>query len=160
MVQTDDANPFYLTQPARRSGAGVLITDPEDRILLVEPSYKPQWEVPGGIVERGEDPRTACARECREEIGLDGITGRLLVVAHQTDPLPRGDSIMFTYDGGVLHDTSVIRLQADELLSWQFVAADDLETRTTPRLASRMRASLQARREGITIEMVNGEVVR
>ncbi|MFT8661370.1 NUDIX hydrolase, partial [Liquorilactobacillus ghanensis] len=33
----------------------------------VFPSF---WDIPGGLVERGETPREAAVRECREEIGL------------------------------------------------------------------------------------------
>jgi 8-oxo-dGTP diphosphatase len=33
------------------------------------------WEFPGGKVEPGESPRSAAARECREEAGLDVQVG-------------------------------------------------------------------------------------
>jgi 8-oxo-dGTP diphosphatase len=35
------------------------------------------WEFPGGKCEPGESPTAATVRECREEIGLDVIVGRL-----------------------------------------------------------------------------------
>jgi 8-oxo-dGTP diphosphatase len=35
------------------------------------------WEFPGGKCEPGESPAAATARECREEIGLDVVVGRL-----------------------------------------------------------------------------------
>jgi ADP-ribose pyrophosphatase YjhB (NUDIX family) len=156
---SDDQNPFYLTQPARRSGSGALFLNPDGHVLLVEPNYKPNWEIPGGIVERGEDPRTCCQRECLEEIGLEIVVGRLLVLGHQTDSPPRGDSIMFVYDGGIISDRSAIRLQASELVSYRFIAGDDLEQVATERLARRIRAAIIARETGRTIEMVNGKVI-
>ena len=158
-MTNDDQNPFYLTQPARRAGSGALILNPDGHILLVEPNYKPQWDCPGGIVERGEDPRFACEREVREEIGLSNRTGRLLALAHYTDPLPRGDAIMFQYDCGVLDDPTQIQLQTSELKSFQFVAPDDLDQLTTERLALRLRAAILAQKTGKTIEIVNGKVI-
>ena len=156
---SDDQNPFYLTQPARRSGSGALFLNAAMHVLLVEPNYKPNWDIPGGIVEQGEDPRTCCQRECLEEVGFENPIGRLLVLAHQTDPAPRGDSIMFVYDGGVVTDTTAIRLQTSELVSFRFVPAEDLEQVATERLAKRIRAAIIARETGRTIEMVNGKVI-
>jgi hypothetical protein len=39
------------TQPRKRVGADVLIRDEHDRILLVDPRYKPDWDRPGGMSE-------------------------------------------------------------------------------------------------------------
>ncbi|HEY9339368.1 MAG TPA: NUDIX hydrolase, partial [Kribbella sp.] len=42
--------------------AGVLFRAVDGRVLLVEPSYKPNWEIPGGAVEADESPWAAAAR--------------------------------------------------------------------------------------------------
>jgi 8-oxo-dGTP pyrophosphatase MutT (NUDIX family) len=44
-----------------------------DGLLFVRHSYGDRrcWELPGGGIKRGEDPRNAAAREAREELGLD-----------------------------------------------------------------------------------------
>jgi 8-oxo-dGTP diphosphatase len=50
----------------------VVLTD--DGVVLLERSHPPhegEWVLPGGMVERGERARTACAREAREEVGMD-----------------------------------------------------------------------------------------
>jgi 8-oxo-dGTP pyrophosphatase MutT (NUDIX family) len=41
-------------------------------VLLVEPSYNWNWEIPGGVVEEGEAPWAAAGREVLEEIGWTG----------------------------------------------------------------------------------------
>jgi 8-oxo-dGTP pyrophosphatase MutT (NUDIX family) len=40
------------------------------------------WELPGGVIERGEDPIRAVQRELKEETGYEGRTARLLGVVH------------------------------------------------------------------------------
>jgi 8-oxo-dGTP diphosphatase len=63
--------------------AGVLIE--AGRVLLAQ--RKPgahlagAWELPGGKVEEGEDPREALRRELREELGIDVEVGEILDVA-------------------------------------------------------------------------------
>jgi 8-oxo-dGTP pyrophosphatase MutT (NUDIX family) len=43
------------------------------RVLLVRHTYgdRRRWELPGGWVQRGEDPAVAARREVLEEIGID-----------------------------------------------------------------------------------------
>ncbi|MBI3429629.1 MAG: NUDIX hydrolase [Actinobacteria bacterium] len=40
-------------------GSGLVFVDKQNRILLVEPTYKKNWKVPGGMVELDESPRDA-----------------------------------------------------------------------------------------------------
>lgn len=154
-----DLNAFYRDIPRRYLGAGALITDAHDRILVVEPTYKETWEIPGGLVDAGEPPRAACARELMEELGLAIVPGRLLVLDHQTLPPPRHDSMMFVYDGGTITDSATIVLQESELRSFRFLPPVELETVLNLRLASRMREALRARNDGILIERHDGTIV-
>lgn len=151
-----DAHAFYEDLPRRYLGAGALITDADDRILVVEPVYKSSWEIPGGLVESAEAPRSACARELLEELGLAIRPGRLLVMDHQTLAPPRGDSIMFVYDCGTLTDPEAIVLQKKELRSFRFLAVDELEPTLSPRLAGRLADALVARHQGTLIERHDG----
>ncbi len=112
----------------RKIGAGALFHDRDGRVLLVNPTYKPPWEIPGGIVEAGESPRVCCGRELDEELGWAGNIGRLLVVDWLPDLGGRGDRILFIFDGGVVDDADTfvadVRLPPDELSDCRFV---DLE---------------------------------
>jgi ADP-ribose pyrophosphatase YjhB (NUDIX family) len=50
-------------------GVGVFVRH-GDRVLLVRSTYQSWWGLPGGRVNRGEEPRSAAARELREETDL------------------------------------------------------------------------------------------
>jgi hypothetical protein len=42
-----------------RAASGALYFDGEGRVMLVKPTYKPLWEIPGGYVQPGESPKAA-----------------------------------------------------------------------------------------------------
>jgi 8-oxo-dGTP diphosphatase len=60
-----------ILSPTFTGGAVAAVTDPTGRILLVQHSYNTGWALPGGLLDRGEDPRTTATREISEEVGLD-----------------------------------------------------------------------------------------
>lgn len=151
-----DPQEFYANLARKRVGSGALITDPVGRVLLVEPTYKANWEVPGGAVENDETAYDACRRECYEELGQEIDVGRLLVIEHQCDGGHRGDSIMFIYDCAVLPSDAGIRLPSDELRSFRFVDESSLGDFVVERLSRRLRYALLARSENRFIELVNG----
>ena len=63
--------------PAIPASAGALIFDRSGRLLILKPTYKTGWTIPGGVMEAdGETPWEACRREVREECGLEVRGGR------------------------------------------------------------------------------------
>src|ERR1700759_3962783 len=64
--------------PAIPVSAGALIYDRSGRLLILKPTYKSGWTIPGGVMEAdGESPWEACQREVHEETGLEVSRGRL-----------------------------------------------------------------------------------
>ncbi len=155
-VMTVDAVTWRNTRPKKRVGAGVLVRDEKGRVLLVEPTYKESWEIPGGSVEADESPRTTCAREVEEELGLRRGVGRLLCMEWQGPAPDRSESLMFIYDGGVVSDPSAIRLPSDELASFRFVDPGELDALMVERLARRIRAALRALADDTVAELEDG----
>jgi ADP-ribose pyrophosphatase YjhB (NUDIX family) len=134
----------------KRIGSGVLFHDTDNRVLLVETSYKPQWEIPGGAVEAGETPWSAAPREVLEELGVDRPIGRLLVVDHipEEDVMPEG--LAFIFDGGLMTDEQVANLRfADgEIVSAGLFHLEEMRPKMRPRLAGRVAAALDVLRNG------------
>ncbi|MFC5286143.1 NUDIX domain-containing protein [Actinokineospora guangxiensis] len=147
-----------MITPARPlTAAGALFTDGDGRVLLVEPTYKPEWEIPGGVVEGSETPAEGCAREVREELGLEIVPGRLLVV--DWAPWQSDARVLFVFDGGTLPPTTSFRLQPEEIRSARFAAPAEVTHRCLPRLSRRVHAALAAWERGETRYLENGTAV-
>ncbi|MEV6371257.1 NUDIX hydrolase [Micromonospora musae] len=134
-----------------RVAAGALFFNDDGHVLLVRPSYKQHWEIPGGFVEPGESPRAACLREVEEELGLKVVLGAMLIV----DWAPaehEGDKLLFIFDAGSLttEQERGIRFADGELTEWRYVPARELEEHGPSRLARRIRAAIAARSGGST----------
>ena len=67
-------------QARKRVSADALIRDEAGRILLVDPGYKPGWDLPGGMAEANESPAECIRREVKEELGLDLHPGPVLCI--------------------------------------------------------------------------------
>ena len=110
------------TQSRKRISADVLFRDAAGRILLVDPRYKPDWDLPGGMAEANEPPLDAARREVREELGIEYAGGQLLVVDWVSPHGPWDDSLAFVFDGGVMtaDDQDQISLRDGELDGYRF----------------------------------------
>ncbi len=144
--------------------AGVLLFDEADRVLLVDPTYKPGWEFPGGVVERGEPPSRAAVREVAEELGVDlgapeGL--RLLVVDWEPPRAPRYGGLRLLFDGGTLTAERAGRLllPAAELRGWRFVTEREAAGLLPPERFARLHWALRARAGGGTVNLEAGRPI-
>jgi 8-oxo-dGTP pyrophosphatase MutT (NUDIX family) len=142
----------------KRMAAGVLFRDDAGRVLLVEPSYKPNWEIPGGAVDADESPWDTAARELLEELGLQRPVGRLLVVDYVRPQDSRPEGVLFVFDGGVLDESDVEQLTFPdgEILSAGFYTPSEVRERVKPILADRLDAALEAVQHGVTVLCEHG----
>ena len=137
-------------QPRKRVSADVLLRDRAGRILLVDPNYKPGWDLPGGMAEANEPPLEAARREAREELGLDLPAAAMLCVDWVPPHDPWDDLIAFIFDGGVLSSEQIGALQLldGELRAFEFCSTEQAQARLRPRVWRRVEAALAALRTG------------
>jgi 8-oxo-dGTP diphosphatase len=104
--------------PRIPASAGALIFDAAGRLLILKPTYKKGWTIPGGQIDAvGESPWEACRRETREECGLEVSRGRLVCVDFRRPRPDRPGGVRFLFHCGVLADAELagIRLQDGEI---------------------------------------------
>ena len=71
--------------------AGALVFDRAGRLLILKPTYKSGWTIPGGVLETdGETPGDAGRREVAEELGLHIDAGHPVRLAAWTSAVPPG----------------------------------------------------------------------
>ncbi|MEV1287916.1 NUDIX hydrolase [Micromonospora sp. NPDC049679] len=145
-------------QARKRVGADVLIRNDRGEVLLVNPRYKPDWDLPGGMAEANEAPHGAAQRELREELGLQLRLQTVLVVDWVAPHGPWDDSLMFVFDGGTLTNAQIssLRLTDDELTGYQFCSPKAAKSLLRPYVAARVTASIAAAAEGFPCYLVNG----
>ncbi|WP_050507342.1 MULTISPECIES: NUDIX domain-containing protein [Streptomyces] len=136
-------------QPRTRVGALLLLTDPEDHLVLIQPRYKEGLSLVGRARHEDESPREAARRESREEIGFEIVPGRKLL-DYYSPPNPKSGAeagVNYVYDGGHLTEDQLdsITLGVDEVLDWDRIDESRLDHFTTESHAVIIRAALEAR---------------
>jgi 8-oxo-dGTP diphosphatase len=134
------------TQPRKRVSVDVLLRDRIRRILLVDPQYKPDWDLPGGMAEANEPPHQAVQRELAEELGLELRVGDLLCVDWVSPHGPWDDLLAFIFDGGELNDSQVANLTLidGELAAFEFCNEEQAQQRLRPYVWRRATFALKA----------------
>jgi len=142
-----DEAPYEL--PRIPASAGALIFDSSRQLLILKPTYKSGWAIPGGQVDaNGETPWETCRRETREETGVEVATGRLVCVDFLRPREGRPGGLRLLFDCGVIDDEHLgkIAVQAEEIAEYRFVpVAAALELLSGP-LRRRVRAAVGAKR--------------
>jgi 8-oxo-dGTP diphosphatase len=157
---SEDAAPL----PAIPASAGALIFDHHGRLLILKPTYKKGWTIPGGVMEAGgETPWRACQREVREETGLPVSRGRLVCVDFRPPKADRPGGLRFLFDCGAFGPQALaaIVLQAEEISESRLLPRAQALPLLSKPVRRRVRAATRARavRARTVLYLENGRPV-
>ncbi len=156
----DGAGDGYVL-PRLPASAGGLIRDGEGRILILEPTYKSGWTIPGGQIEAdGETPWEGCRREVVEETGLIVTTGQLVCVDFLRPKAQRAGGLRFLFDCGTIGvaDRERIVLQASEISDHRWATPEEAEQLLSGPVGRRVGQALAAPL-GTTVYLEDGRPV-
>jgi 8-oxo-dGTP diphosphatase len=139
--------------PAIPVSAGALMFDRAGWLLILKPTYKSGWTIPGGVMEAdGETPWDACRREVAEECGIQigaGHTARLACMDFRRPRPGKPGGIRYLFDCGAFSDASLaeIVVQPEEIAEHRVA---DLRTALTMlRKPIRLRVRAATRGDGL-----------
>ncbi len=130
--------------PTKRLAACVLLFDDRERLLVLKTTYRTDWLVPGGIVERDESPWEGARREVREEIGIEIDRLDFAAMDWRSSDEEYDDSLHFVFHGGTLsaERKAAIRPDGVEIADHRFVPLDEAERLLEPFLYRRIMPCL------------------
>lgn len=114
---------LYNSFPTKRIAAGALFFNSANKLLIIKPSYLPNWSIPGGVVEAEESPLQSCQRECLEEISLKAKKLQLLCLDYKDTIGVKSESLHVIFYGGRLAKNDVAKIKVDnhEIIAYKFI---------------------------------------
>lgn len=144
----------------KRMATSALFLNEQGNVLIVKPTYRPDWLLPGGLVEEDESPRQACIREIKEELDIETPLNKLLCVEYLSDDTQQTESVQFVFYGGLITASQVssITLPKPELSEYRFSSHEEALQLLSCKLAKRLPYCLQALKENITLYLEDGKL--
>lgn len=116
---------YLKTLPKKRIAVGVLLFNDSNQLLVLKPSYKDHWTIPGGVVNEYESPIDTAIREAKEEIGIDIKLSKCLLIDFTKNQLDGflSESLQLIFLGEKISDDDIknIIIGNDEIIESKFV---------------------------------------
>ncbi|MGH3737060.1 MAG: NUDIX hydrolase [Micromonosporaceae bacterium] len=121
-----------LVVPTYTVGAVILVRDGDDRLLLLRQPPGFGWSLPGGMIDRGEQPVECAVRELAEETGLGVGVAELAAAAPSAVAHPRGRWVDFVFEVRVDPDDHELVVDGGEVLEARWCSVASLPPLTVP----------------------------
>ena len=98
-----------------------------DQVLIIKNSYKSDWTIPCGRIDRGESPLEAAIREVKEEVGLilQKEKVKFLKVILNTTEYKKDHIHLYEYRMEVIPE---VIIDDREVVDFQWIKVSDVET--------------------------------
>ena len=117
-------------RPLIMSGAGAVIINQDDKILLLKRADNGYWGLPAGSMELGESFEACARREVAEETGI--IMDKMELFTTESGPAthyiyPNGDEVYVAAVYYICREYhGEFRIQKDEVVEQRFFAVDEI----------------------------------
>ena len=121
---TEEENKAWLAGLPKKSVAvKVIVKSNANNILLVNPTYKKGWQLPGGGIEPNEEPKEAAVRELAEELGLSINIDKLKLIDSVFRREPDNLILLYEY-ADTIDETKILTPDEEELEGYKFEIID------------------------------------
>jgi ADP-ribose pyrophosphatase YjhB (NUDIX family) len=152
MSYIEDLRKAVGSRPLIMVGAGVLLLNQEEQLLLLRRTDNEAWSIPGGAMEPGETLEQTARREMEEETGLVPVELDLVSVFS-------GPEFFYRYpNGDEVYNVSAVYMAAEVQGSWEidpqehhlarFFDLDSLPEPISPPVLPILEYFIRLRRQG------------
>jgi RimJ/RimL family protein N-acetyltransferase/ADP-ribose pyrophosphatase YjhB (NUDIX family) len=136
--------------PRKRVITQGIVRNERGEFLLCELTYKPEWDLPGGVVEPDESPAAGLSREIREELGVDLTPTRLAAINWLPPWSGWDDACTVVFELGNLPRPAIeqFRLEPAEIRAVHWCDLDRVAERGTAATTRLLRFLTQADHDG------------
>lgn len=114
----------HTIAPSYSVGAMCIVQRADGRVLFVRHTYRRRWGVPGGLLNRREDPWHAARREAREEVRLDiDLIGQPAVVV---EPRSRRVDLIFRARPARESEADEVTPSSPEIIECRWFGLDEM----------------------------------
>jgi 8-oxo-dGTP diphosphatase len=135
---------YLKTLPKKRVAVGVLLFNDKHEILILKPSYKEDWTIPGGVVNEYESPIEAALRETKEEIDLDIKLEQCLIIDYVKYPIEneQSESLQIIFLGKQMsaEQFATMKIDNNEIIEAKFVVLSEAYRLLGTKLSKRVES--------------------
>jgi len=104
-----------------RGGKVLVIRDPREEMVI--------WEIPGGRLNEGEEPRVGLAREIKEELGVDCHVGDIVHLTQFFQNSEGRNALMIAYEA-TIPENAVLSFADGEICEARWIDGVELKQLT------------------------------